>query len=206
MNIKFKTVIKLFSLLLLIILTKTSYAQTEKHALGVQFGGISDEGNIERISITSGLFYDYKFNNRFGINIGGLYRRLTAEGFSYTMYSENNPDPPLVKFVVQYFEVPVNLSLNLNKRPGASWKTNLLAGGTYSYYLGFKEKDLNGKATSKFNSTYSRAFIYGNFGVEVSHKLSDKYILGLNPGLRIGVSTAYPEGDIYFMIKLGRIL
>jgi hypothetical protein len=180
-----------------------SFAQTEKHVLGIQAGVLNYEGDLERLSYSGGLFYDHKLNHRFGVNLAALYRQYSKKG-SFLSISESTPDLPIEKFIIHYLEVPVNLSINLNKRPEASWKTNLLLGGTYIYLLGIREKDFDGNKASAINKRLSKEYLYSNLGVEVTHKLSDKYLIGINPGLRVGVFDAYPDSDLYALLKFGR--
>ena len=85
------TAVKLFLLVVLIAYTQNSYAQT--HVLGIQTGAFGHGRNLKELSFTGGVFYDYKINQRFGINLATLYRRRVGEGYSYAAYSEGRPDP-----------------------------------------------------------------------------------------------------------------
>jgi hypothetical protein len=97
------------------------------------------------------------------------------------------PKPPLnVKLTLHYLELPVNVSLNLTRRPESRLENLLYCWWNVSVLLGWTEKDIRPTKIKVLIIITAGGSLFGNLGVEVSHEFSEKYNVGSKPGLRVG--------------------
>jgi hypothetical protein len=199
---------KLVFCFLLVHISINSFAQKGQQVLGLQAGAFSREGNMDGLSGSGGIFYSYNFSNHLGVEAAIIYRQENGEGFIDWSFFSPNATIQYFNYKARFLEFPLNLSVNLNKRETAAWKTNILVGGTYSYFYGQTLQDpSNGQDISiPFLENISYGYSYGNFGLEVKHNLGQKYQMALNPGLRVGLFETYSQSFIYLQLKIGRVL
>src|SRR5690606_32900573 len=181
--------------------------QLSKHAVGLQAAGFAPEARFKDTSPAAGVFYEYRFSRLLGVNVAAQYHKIYMDGMWYGG-SGNNPDGPFVKFRQNYLEIPVNIKLNLNTPEAKGWHTDVLLGGTYSYFLHTIIRNANtGEKLAKFKRMRGQpALFYGNLGFELRSKPGTKYWIGFNPGLRVGLSDYAYDSFVYLQLRLGRNL
>ena len=200
---------KRFIFLLTFLWAASAMAQNGRQVAGLQVGTFGRDDDLPGFSGNAGGFYDYQFSRRFGMGAALFYRFENSESSCMICPGTEFMDgyfPAKNRF--HFLELPLNLSVNLNKRENANWKTDILLGYTYSRILGYKQRaTYNGEELEgqpQYYSSWNNH--YANLGLEVKHEIGEKYQLAINPGLRVMIAKQYPDNYFYFQMKFGRIL
>jgi|SRR5688572_14326770 len=189
-------------------------AQSQKHTIGIQGGAFLKrtltaraypDAEIE-VSPAAGIFYRYMFNKRFGINAGILYRKVYDNKLYSFINSENAPDSPPIKLRHNYFNAPIHLVVNLNRKEEAILKVNFLVGVSLQKYLRSGIVDVADVGIEqKWTKFYFPAtYTYADGGIELGYAFNQKYSLSFNPGYRYQLFDSYRDKGFYGLIKLGR--
>ena len=207
---------KLFWLVYYFALNATVFAQKGQHALGITLSssiatqglGNSETGEFQvPISPSGGVYYDWNFSRKIGLNMGANFRIETQRvtGFCFNCFGSGQ-----FKYIYQTVEFPVNLAINLNGKETADVKMYFLAGYTYSYLLSFVGKDLQYDVEYDYMEQFGvlRNNHFLNLAFEGRHNIKDKYTVGFSPFARILLSQPLEGGTSYvgLALKFGRII
>ena len=208
-------------LFLLFSFNHFTYDKKKKKSLGI-VTGLNNSLNLDYqkdfgddpllkdsfFSPLAGFYYTNDLTNRLGVN---LEVRYLAKKVTYNCQECRFIDAPNFplrgKVRSSYFEVPVNLTINLNKNEAPSYRSYFILGYTYSRLLQIKRTDLSNGNTDLIEPLADQLnHHYINTGYELRHKLNENYIVAFNPYFRFHLKGNPDRHNVGFQLKFGRVL
>jgi hypothetical protein len=212
---------KAFGLICSLFFSFTCFAQKGQQSIGLSTG-LNNTLNLDYarefgtyqtfqesfFSPFAGIYYDHDLTSRLGISLSVRYLAANAEYNCEECRFIDAPDFPLrAKIRSSYLEVPVNLTINLNKRELPAWRSYFVLGYTYSRLLQVKRTDLS-NGNEEFLMLYADQLNqqYLNVGYEVRRKIKENYIMALSPYFRYQFSGNPERHNVGLQLKFGRSL
>jgi opacity protein-like surface antigen len=165
----------------------SAVGQQGRHNIGLSFGpNWTLGGSTEEVysGTTNGVDYEYRFSERWGAQIGINYLQLNLEAgqSSIILPSDVLTRPGKTELAIDYIEIPLLLSLDLNTKDDARFKPYVLVGYSLARVVRASKKEYFNSGIESGNANLkpedkTRHFL--NAGLELRYHFLEKFSVSL---------------------------